>query len=145
ELGFIEMTALKQEIINQISDIIYSIFDWNKGWYELRKEKLPEEPINLALPIMDIIFEGLRRMQNISALEKWLGDATKKFTFSTSATGVLQALNLNAREAFIASRIERSMSINDLLQVGGITKPEALKTICGLLVYGGLKWQDKEN
>src|SRR5207237_954257 len=59
EMGRISAEELKPLIIAQASDIIYSLFNWSTGRYEVRRSKQAEEPVKISLSTADIIFEGL--------------------------------------------------------------------------------------
>jgi hypothetical protein len=82
-------------------------------------------------------------MENIDLIKNWLGDFTRKLTTATTDPMLLyQKVNLNPKEAFIVSRIDSIMSIEDILSLGGLPEAEILKLLCGLLSAGILEWAD---
>jgi serine/threonine protein kinase/curved DNA-binding protein CbpA len=145
EIGQITPDELKSLIVMQVSNIIYSIFDWTAGQYEVRLKFISEEPIKISLSTADIIFEGLRRMENIDLVKNWLGDFTRKLTTTTDPLLLYQTVNLKPQEAFIVSRIDSIMSIEEILSLGGLPEAETLKTLCGLLAVGILEWVDADS
>jgi serine/threonine protein kinase len=144
EMGAIPHDELKPLIIAQASNIIYSLFEWARGRYEVRHEQPTEESVRISLSTADIIFEGLRRMKNIDLVKIWLGDFKRKLSTTSDPLLLYQAINLNPKEAFIVSRIDSMMSIEEILSMGGLPEAETLKTLCGLLAVGILEWVDAE-
>jgi hypothetical protein len=69
-------------------------------------------------------------------IKTWLGKFNQKFTITTDPLLLYQAVSLNPKEAFIASRIHSTMSIEEILSLGGLSEAETLKTICGLVALG---------
>jgi hypothetical protein len=145
EMGGIPPDELRPLIIAQASNIIYSLFEWTKGNYEVRHEKPTEESVKISLSTADIIFEGLRRLKNIDLVKSWLGDFKRKLSTTSDPLLLYQAINLNPKEAFIVSRIDSVMSIEEILSMGGLPEAETLKTLCGLLAVGILEWVDTDS
>lgn len=145
ELGIMTSEQLRPMIVEQISGIVYSIFGWADGRYEVRKNIVPEEQVRLSLSTADLIFEGLRRLDKMDLVKRWLGDFNRKLTTTSDPLLLYQAVNLNPNEAFIVSRIDSIMSIEDVLSLGGQTEEDTLKTICGLLAVGILEWVDEKH
>jgi serine/threonine protein kinase len=145
EMGTVTPDELRPLIIAQVSNIIYSLFDWTSGRYEVRKNIPSDESIKISLSTADIIFEGLRRLKNIELVKNWLGNFKRKLCTTTDPLLLYQAISLNPKEAFIVSRIESVMSIEEILSLGGLPEAETLKTLCGLLAVGILEWVDSSS
>ncbi|MBL8151371.1 MAG: DnaJ domain-containing protein [Blastocatellia bacterium] len=145
KLGFVTTSELTPLIVSQISAIVYSLFDWTAGRYEVRRDFLPQEPIKISISTADLIFEGLRQMSNMDLVKGWLGDFKQKLKITSNPLLLYQAVTLNPKEAFIVSRIDRTTSIEDILSMGGLAEAETLKTICGLLAVGILEWVQEDN
>ncbi|MEW6731868.1 MAG: DUF4388 domain-containing protein [Acidobacteriota bacterium] len=142
EMKRISVEELKPLIIDQVANIVYSLFAWSAGQYEVRRERPPEESIKISLSTADIIFEGLRRLENIDLIKHWLGDFTRKLATTSDPLLLYQSVNLNPKEAFIVSRIDSVMSVEEILSLGGLPEADTLKTLCGLLAVGILEWVD---
>lgn len=131
---------LQPFITKQILNIICTIFDWPKGNFELWQSTPPEEEIKVSLPLTEVIFQGLRRMENVDLLKVWLKDFTRKVKLTKNASLLYQSIKFDPKEAFIASRIYDEMSIEELLSLGGLLDAEVLRSVCGLLAVGILEW-----
>lgn len=139
ELGYLPLAELRALIIVQVSNIIYSLFEWTTGQYGIRRRPTHEESIKISISTADIIFEGLRRIENIDIIKSWLGDFTRKLTLTNDPLLLYQVINLDPKEAFIVSRIDSVMSIEEILSLGGLPEAETLKTLCGLIATGILE------
>lgn len=142
-MGKISQEDLKPLLTEQIREIVYSLFEWGGGSYEVRQEEPRKRSISISLSCADIVFEGLRRMSNIDLIKNWLGDFSWKLSITSDPMLLYQSFNLTPKEGFIVSRIDNQMSVDEILSLGGLPEDETLKTICGLLAVGILQWVDK--
>ncbi|MBI4850340.1 MAG: protein kinase [Acidobacteria bacterium] len=142
--GWISPEDLKTLISEQFCEITYSLFSWESGKYEIRRETPRKSSIKLSISTADIIFEGLRRIKNIDLIKKWLGDFRWKVCVTKDPILLYQSINLNPKEAFIVSRIENARSIEEILSMGGLPEDETIRTLCGLLAVGLLEWVKEE-
>lgn len=142
EMGCITSEELRPLVVSQVANIIYSLFLWTNGEFAVRHAAPPEITIKISVSTADLIFSGLRRMENIDLIKRWLGDFTRKLTATTDPRLLYQIVNLQPQEAFIVSRIDSVMSLEDLLSLGGLPEADTFKTVCGLLAVGILEWTD---
>ena len=143
EIGCITPAELRPFIVTQIANIIYSLFEWNSGQYGIKTSQPQAEAIKIPVSTADIIFEGLRRMENTDMIKTWLGDFTRNVISTDDPWMLYRVVNLQPKEAFIVSRLDSVMSIEEILSIGGLLETETLKTLCGLLAIGILQWADK--
>ena len=87
----------------------------------------------------DIIFEGIRRLDDLELIKQWLGDFTRPLRTTNDPLLLYQAVTLHPQEGYIVSRIDSAMSIEEILSLGGLPENETLRTICGLLSIGMLE------
>ncbi|MCS6884600.1 MAG: protein kinase [Acidobacteriota bacterium] len=144
ELGVISREDLRLLIADQVSLIVYSLFEWGGGGYEITKEEPRKRSISISLSCAELVFEGLRRMKNMDLVKQWLGDFSWKLAVTNDPLLLYQSLNLTPKEWFIVSRIENEMSLDEILSLGGLPEDETLKTVCGLIAVGVLRWVGRE-
>lgn len=145
KMGKIGQEDLKPLLTEQVREIVYSLFEWGEGSYEVRQEEPRKRSVSISLSCADIVFEGLRRMTNLNLVKNWLGDFSWKLSITSDPLLLYQSFNLTPKEGFIVSRIENEMSVDEILSLGGLPEDETLKTICGLLAVGILRWVDKNS
>lgn len=144
QLGIIQQDEFLDIIVEHISSIVYSVFSWVEGSYSFKTEPPTDEAIKMPFSTADIIFEGIRRIEDMELIQQWLGDFRRPLRTTSNPMLLYQAINLNPREAFIVSRIDTAISVDELLSLGGLPENETLKTLCGLLSIGMLEQADEE-
>jgi serine/threonine protein kinase/curved DNA-binding protein CbpA len=144
QLGLITLDELTPLIVEHVSNLGYSIFEWTEGSYKFDSCLTPPEVIKMPFSTADIIFEGIRRLNNLELIKQWLGGFNRCLRTTTDPLLLYQTVTLNPREAYIVSRIDSPMSVEDLLSLGGLPENETLRTVCGLLAIGMLEMIEEE-
>lgn len=142
KIGTLEQTDLHLLVIEQVSAIVYSLFNWTKGEYKFWKRTPPEEEIKISLSFSEIILQGLQRLENTSLLKSWVGDFSRKLFVTTDSEKLYNSIKLDPKQAFVVSRIDRPMSVEEIITMGGLPETEILKTIYGLLSVGVVEWAE---
>jgi hypothetical protein len=125
----------------QITDIIYSLFNWTVGDYEFASEveNSPPEDLKLRFSTATIILEGVRRIADFAVVRRGLGDLNRLIAPNSSPLLRLQAITLKPLERQVLELVTRPM---DLLQIL-IAVPEATRNVLqaayGLLATGLLQ------
>ncbi len=72
--GFLKASDLYLGVIQQVEEIVYSIFDWSEGTFAFRNGELPtKEVITLSISTPDIILKGISRVWRWSWVRDWVG------------------------------------------------------------------------
>ncbi|KAF0249404.1 MAG: Zn finger domain-containing DnaJ-class molecular chaperone [bacterium] len=144
QLGIIRLEDLTPMVVEHVSHITYSVFDWTDGKYSFTEGQPVIETIKMPFSTADIIFEGIRRLDNLELIKQWLGDFTRLLCTTNDPLLLYQAVTLQPHEGYIVSRIDYAMSVEDLLSLGGLPENETLRTVCGLVGIGMLELAPKE-
>lgn len=139
-IGALNSHDLQPLVIEQVSSIVYSLFNWSKGQYQFWRQKPPEEEIKISITHSEIILQGLQRLENTSLLKSWIGDASRKLIITSDSNKLYNSVKLDPKQAFIVSRIDRPIALQEILTMGGLPEMEILKTVYGLLSVGILEW-----
>ncbi|MBI4853337.1 MAG: DnaJ domain-containing protein [Acidobacteria bacterium] len=143
-LGIISLEDLTPIVVEHVSHLTYSTFDWIDGKYLFLNSSPVVETIKMPFSTADIIFEGIRRLDNLELIKQWLGDFTRPLCTTNDPLLLYQAVTLQPHEGYIVSRIDSAMSVEDLLSLGGLPENETLRTVCGLISIGMLELAPKE-
>jgi serine/threonine protein kinase len=144
QLGIISLEELTPLVVEHVSNIAYSVFDWTEGSYKFTAAPAVVEEIKMPFSTADVIFEGIRKLDNLELIKQWLGSFTRPLCATSDPLLLYQAVTLYPHEGFIVSRIDSSMSIEELLSLGGLPEVETLRTVCGLIAIGMLEAVAKE-
>lgn len=139
ELGIVTERELIMSVTIQILDIIYSVFDWTTGAYEFTEvEKSVSDDLKLDLSTASIILEGVRRIKDLSIIERGLGDLNRLIGPSTNPLMRLQTLNLKPLERQIIELTAQPVGLLTLLTSIKMPAESVLRAIYGLLSAGVL-------
>ncbi|MBI4851904.1 MAG: protein kinase [Acidobacteria bacterium] len=142
EIGIVKPEQIKSLITIQISHIIYSLFEWTKGKYEIRYDLQLNEPTILSLSIPKILFDGLYYLSNFDMVKNWLGDFTRKFALTVDPILLRELKNLGKNETLIISKITSTTSVKELLELNFLPELEIISSIYGLFALGILSWSN---
>jgi tetratricopeptide (TPR) repeat protein len=84
DLGYLLPKHLYLELKNQISDIICSLFIWEKGSFSFEEKSLPHEIIGLSMNLDHLVKEGLKRR------ERWRME--DKEAFADEINGIFEQI-----------------------------------------------------
>ncbi len=139
DLGIMTERELLMSVTIQILDIIYSVFDWTTGVYEFTEvEKSVSDDLKLDLSTASIILEGVRRIKDLSVIERGLGDLNRLIGPSTNPLMRLQTLNLKPLERQIIELTAQPVGLLTLLTSIKMPAESVLRAIYGLLSAGVL-------
>lgn len=141
DLGIITERELIMNVTIQILDIIYSVFNWTTGTYEFTEvEKTVSDDLKLDLSTASIILEGVRRINDLSVIERGLGDLNRLIGPSTSPLMRLQTLNLKPIERQIIELTTQPVGLLKLLTSIKMPAEAVLRAVYGLLSAGVLDY-----
>jgi len=137
ELGHATPEEMEALVVEQIQDIIYSLFGWEEGDYRFEPHENPvDEDIVLNLSTADIILEGIRQMADTDKITRALGDSSRILEHNENPLLLYQKMTLSQSEYFILSRVDGASSIKDILSVSPLDEGETMRCLFGLLSAG---------
>lgn len=137
--GYIKPNDLYQGVIDQVEEILYTLFEWADGDYNFRPGELPsKEVITLSISTADIIRTGIGRI--------WRWSWIKKGTISLNTVFVKGEVPLFAKKMMITPSMQRLMeltsapiTLREILAKSGGNNFETCKMIWALLTIGILE------
>ncbi len=143
KLGYLSTAGLVSAVQHQVEHIIESMFDLEDGRYEFQERPLPsEEIITLKLSAANLIYRGIKKIDNISRIQKDLTSTDYLPNFSADPLDLFQDLKLDEAGKKIISRIDGKTSINDIISITQSDRFEALKTLYALLCIGTIELRE---
>lgn len=105
------------------------------------------------LPIADVLLEGIKSAKDTQRVTSWLGDLNDALELVSNPFARFSESALGPAEGYFLSRIDRSMTVQEMLDEAGIDADLALRIVCamryaGVLVpvSGGKPWTgDRES
>ncbi len=107
ELGFLPAQDLPRWVLEQVKEIIFSLFSWTDGTFRFEPGPLQSrEVITLRLSTAEIFLTGLRRVQKWSVLRKGTGDIRVPYRLSPDHRAILKEVALGEEERTLLSLME---------------------------------------
>lgn len=133
-LGYLKPHELVTEVRHQVEEIIMSIFALDDGSFAFEEMLLPtDEVITLKLSAANLIYSGIKKINNIQRIENKLPSMDSILYFSPDPLNLFQDIWLDYSGKKIISYIDGKTSIKDILSITQIDDFDALKTIYALL------------
>lgn len=139
EMGHMKAEEMETQVTGQIEAIIYSLFLWEAGDWNLEPHEDPvDADIMLNLSTADIILEGIRRMNDLDAIRRGLGDTQAMLRHSDNPLLLYQKISLTPSEGFVLSRVDGVSTVSDIAAISPLGEEETLRCIYGLVSAGVL-------
>jgi curved DNA-binding protein CbpA len=138
EIGALSRESLDEMIAQQVSEMLCHALLWMDGEWEFDPRVRLKEGVRVHVKIRELLMESARRLPDSFVASKF-SDTNEKFSLEPNAPDNLALL---PTEAFVLTRVDAPISINELLAVGGLPENETLHVIY-TLTLSGLLHRDK--
>jgi curved DNA-binding protein CbpA len=140
EMGYMTAEDILARVTEQIEAIIYSLFMWDSGDWRVEPHEDPvDADIRLNLSTADIILEGIRRMSDLEAIRRGLGDAQGMLRHSENPLLLYQKISLTPSEGFVLSRVDGVSTVADISAISPLGEEETIRCVYGLVSAGVLE------
>ncbi|MBE0425585.1 MAG: DUF4388 domain-containing protein [Nitrospirae bacterium] len=144
ELGYITPKELFWEVKYQVKEIIYSLFQLEDARYEFVEGDIPpDEVITLKMSMGNLIYEGVKRIDNLTRIRKEMPAAGSILKLSNDPATLFQDVELTPQDRKMLTMIDGTMSIKDLINGSWIGSFEAMRILYVLWSIGIL--EEKES
>lgn len=117
EMGLISETERMYYVGQQVKAIIYSLFAWEEGTWQLSfRKRAREEALKLDLHPANLIMRGVKKLYAPARLARLLPDDALPIP-SQDPAYMLSDVDLDTWEATLLARIDGSRSVRTLLEV----------------------------
>jgi Domain of unknown function (DUF4388) len=140
-LGLLTPSVLWDSVRGQVTEIIYSLFHWQDGFFEFREGTPPREKIALNISLMNLIMEGTRRLDEWSRVrEKIQSDQVVLAPVKTLEEAV-HGVTLSDFEKTVLGLVDARRTVRDIVAVAGREEFETWQALHGLLSAGVIRVQ----
>ena len=136
EKGYITTEKLEQIIHDQIEEIIFDLFIWEKGDFEYKDAKLNlQSMVVTKLNVVGVLLEASRRIDEMSILRKNIPNDRIIFRTAENVQDNTE-IKLNANEWKALRLIDGARSVRQLIDESGFDEFLSYKTLYALLSSG---------
>jgi hypothetical protein len=134
---WLEPRDLVAGVMAQVREILFSVFQWSSGDYQLRFQELPtKEVITLNVNTPDMMLEGIRRIQSWYRIQEALGGLNTTFHQPDGAEKTALGMKLAQEELSLLTSLERPASLREICAWSTLTDFEVGRTLWAFLVTG---------
>lgn len=147
ELGYLTSKELSVAVQHQIEEIIISLFTIEEGTFEFSEGSLPsEEVITLRISAANIIYQGIKKINNFEYIEKICPPLEAILNLSSNPINIFQDIAISFPDKKILSLINGRYPLKSILSLSPSSDFETLKTIYAFISIGlvNVKSEDEE-
>ena len=135
--GWLDPSDLVTGVKTQVQEILFSVFQWSSGEYQLRFQELPtKEVITLNMNTPDVMLEGIRRIQSWYRIQEALGGLDTMFRQPQEAEKIALGMKLSEEELSLLTSLERAATLREICGWSPLTDFEVCRTLWAFLVTG---------
>jgi curved DNA-binding protein CbpA len=131
-LALLTQNAADQLHTRQVTDVLRMALVWTDGTWEIEGRSRLDEQLNLKIDLDSLLLEASRRMPADFIASRFRNDAE----LITPLTEPLINVNLLPAEAFLLSRLDRPMTVHELVAITGLGEAETLRHVYSLGLAG---------
>lgn len=130
ELGYLSPKDLFWGVKYQVREIIWSLFQLEEAEYEFIEGSLPlDELITLKMSMGDLIYEGVKRIENWTRIRNEMPDTEAVLKLSDDPLSLFQEVKLTVQDKKILSLVDGRRTIKKLIEDSWLNSFEALKAL----------------
>lgn len=138
ETGALDREGLNELIEHQVSEMLCSALLWTDGEWEYDPRVRLAEDVRADIKTEELLMEAARRLPADLVASRLRG-RDGRLSINAEAKN---ALALLPTEAFVLSRVESSLSLNELLALSGLPEAETLCLVYALSMGGFLSYDN---
>ncbi len=137
ELGYLTPKEVFKAVSHHIEEILLNLLGIDEGSYEFEEGVLPsKELITLHLSASNIIYRGIKRLENVMLVRKVCPLPDAVLDFSSKPLNVFQDIKLDDQDKIIFSYINGAYKLKTILTLSPTYDFDTLKTVCALSTIG---------
>jgi hypothetical protein len=142
EQGVLGPKDLVGAVVEHTQEIIYGAFQWTEGLFKLDAGADSAESITLNMRTPDLIFEGMRRIDAWSRIDRGMGGLEARFVRSPTALEVARSMALPPAHLDIVTRLEGELSVEVICAASSLSSFEVCRSLWSYEVIGLVKRTD---
>lgn len=135
ETGALSPEQLNELMTRQVSELLYHALLWTDGDWDFDPRVRLASGTRVAIKAKKLLVESARRLPSEAVRARFTNKSEQLFPEAQTPDD----LDLLPTEAFVLSRIDVPLSINELLAIGGLPEAETLHVVYTLALGGFLR------
>jgi curved DNA-binding protein CbpA len=134
KLGYLAPQELIEVVRRHVEELILSLFALESGIFVFEERELPsEEVITLRLSAANLIYNGIKRIDNPNLVMSKLPPQGSLIQFSPNPQALFQDIRLDEAARKVLSCVDGNTSIQDIIRLSQLESLVAYRTLYALL------------
>lgn len=143
DMGFLSAGELYSSVKRNVEQIILGVFNEKRGEFLFKEGALPtKELITLKLSTANLIYRGVRNIEDIEQVKSMCPKPDKVICFSTDPLNLFQDIQLDEADKRLLKLVDGKKTFRKLVSDAGVDHFQALKVYCALLHTRVIEVQD---
>jgi hypothetical protein len=140
ELGYLTPQDIVWGVKYQVKDIIYSLFQLQDAEYEFIERELSSAAlITLKMSMGNLIYEGVKRIENLNRIRKELPDMNTVLTLSSDPVSLFQDVVFSSSDKKMLFMVDGKKTVKEIIDSSFSNSFQAMKTLYVLWSTGILE------
>jgi len=140
ELGYLTPQDVVWGVKYQVKDIIYSLFQLQDAEYEFSERELASAAlITLKMSMGNLIYEGVKRIENMNRIRKDLPDMNTVLTLSSDPVSLFQDVVFSSSDKKMLFMVDGKKTLKEIIDSSSSNSFQAMKTLYVLWSTGILE------
>lgn len=140
-MGLLTSDSLEEHVRSQVTEIIYSLFHWERGTFDFREGNPPTEKITLNGGVMNLIMEGTRRLDEWSRVREKIQSELVVLTPAKPLSEIDSTLTLSDFERQVLSLVDGRRTVRQVVEQARKGKFQTWQVLHALLSTGVIRIQ----
>ncbi len=139
--GKVSEEQLRTALERQSSELLYEVLRWPIGRFEFRVEPANEiaKRAQLGLPVVSVVMEGFRRVDEWRVLERTLGSFDAVLVRDDLALCTIDANALPAKERFVLEAVDGERAVRAIIAASHLSSFDACRALVQFLEARALR------
>ncbi|MFQ3580524.1 MAG: DnaJ domain-containing protein [Chloracidobacterium sp.] len=142
ELGYLAATDLQAMLVGHVTYLVHSLFHWTTGEYRFQAQKIKVAGFEQSLSPVSLIFDGIRSLSDMELIRRWLGGMHRCLKPVSTKQVSLPGVTLTPEEAFVLSRLDAPLRIEDACLATPLPEERVLRALCAFAMAGIVSFAD---
>jgi len=142
EQGVLGPKELVAAVVEHTQEIIYGAFQWTEGLFRFEPGAAPAESITLNIRTPDLIFEGMRRIEHWSRIDRGMGGLEARYVRGAAALDVGRSMTMPAAYLEILTRLEGELGVETICAASSLSSFEVCRSLWAFDVIGLVRRTD---
>lgn len=140
ELGYLTPQDIVWGVKYQVKDIIYSLFQLQDAEYEFIERELSSAAlITLKMSMGNLIYEGVKRIENLNRIRRELPDMNTVLTLSSDPVSLFQDVVFSSSDKKMLFMVDGKKTVKEIIDSSFSNSFQAMKTLYVLWSTGILE------